>query len=234
MMILLVGTAASMAEVVEECVQYAGTQFRVVKLDPAQVELAWKGPDGKPYATFARVQKAYAKNGKSLKFMMNAGIFEPGLVPSGLHVESGIEVRPVNLKEGEGNFFLKPNGVFLIAKDGKAKVFDANLYRAVEKPQLAIQSGPLLLKRGARHDAFRDGSTSIKHRNGAGVDEKGRVVFAMTDKGQDVNFWDFAGLFLELGCRDALFLDGDISQMAVNPGGEVSSNRFAAMFVVAE
>ena len=67
-----------------------------------------------------------------------------------------------------------------------------------------------------------------------GVDEKGRVIFAMTDKRQEVNFWDFAGLFLKLGCKNALFLDGDISQMAVNPEGPVKSNRFAAMFVVVE
>jgi hypothetical protein len=31
-----------------------------------------------------------------------------------------------------------------------------------------------------------------------------------------------------------LFLDGDISQMAVHPAGPVASNRFGAMFVVAE
>jgi uncharacterized protein YigE (DUF2233 family) len=60
------------------------------------------------------------------------------------------------------------------------------------------------------------------------------VVFAITAPGELVNFWDFAGLFLQLGCRDALFLDGDISQMAVDPDGPVASNRFGAMFVVAE
>ena len=64
------------------------------------------------------------------------------------------------------------------------------------------------------------------------MDGTGRVVFAITDKGQFVNFWDFAGLFLKLGCEDALFLDGDISQMVVNPGETLRSNRFAAMFVI--
>lgn len=64
------------------------------------------------------------------------------------------------------------------------------------------------------------------------MDDQRRVVFAITDKGQMVNFWDFSGLFLKLGCRNALFLDGDISQMAVNPKEELRSNRFAAMFVI--
>ena len=49
-----------------------------------------------------------------------------------------------------------------------------------------------------------------------------------------MSFWNFAGLFLKLGCKNALFLDGDISQIAVNPDKPVSSNRFGAMFVVVE
>jgi uncharacterized protein YigE (DUF2233 family) len=49
-----------------------------------------------------------------------------------------------------------------------------------------------------------------------------------------VNLWDFAGLFLQLGCQDALFLDGAISQMDTNPAKAVSSNQFAAMFVIVE
>jgi uncharacterized protein YigE (DUF2233 family) len=39
---------------------------------------------------------------------------------------------------------------------------------------------------------------------------------------------------LELGYRDALFLDGDISQMAVEPVCPTPSIGFGAMFVVAE
>jgi uncharacterized protein YigE (DUF2233 family) len=66
------------------------------------------------------------------------------------------------------------------------------------------------------------------------VDDHGRVVFAITAPGQMVNLWDFAGLFARLGCRNALFLDGTVSAMAVNPVQPVESNRFGAMFVVAE
>ncbi len=66
------------------------------------------------------------------------------------------------------------------------------------------------------------------------MDADGLVVFAITAKGQRVNLWDFAGLFLELGCQDALFLDGDISQMAANRAGPVESNRFGGIFVVTE
>ena len=67
-----------------------------------------------------------------------------------------------------------------------------------------------------------------------GVNTQGRVVFAITEPGQLVNLWDFAGLFLKLGCQNALFLDGDISQMAVNPPKPLECNQYGAMFVVTE
>jgi len=77
------------AEVLEEAVVHAGTQFGVVKLEPQQVGVVWKGLDGRPYRTFDRVQARFGKDGKAVKFLMNAGIFEPGGAPSGLHVEEG-------------------------------------------------------------------------------------------------------------------------------------------------
>jgi uncharacterized protein YigE (DUF2233 family) len=233
------------AEVKEVAVEHAGVKFRVVTLEARQVELVWKDAKGEPLATFDKVQARYAAEGKRVRFLMNAGIYEPGLVPSGLHHENGARLRPLNPNDGEGNFFLKPNGVFgRIDRDsGKAFIEESSLFAAREKKRepddrsrlsFAIQGGPLLLAGGARHPKFTKGSPNKKLRNGVGVDADGMVVFALTAPGQEVNFWDFAGLFLQLGCRDALFLDGDISQMAVNPERPVPSNRFAAMFVVAE
>ncbi|WP_367873744.1 phosphodiester glycosidase family protein [Luteolibacter sp. Populi] len=232
------------AEVKEEAVTHGGASFRVVKLSPAQVRLVWKDAAGQPYRTFDKVQTTFAKQGKSVKFLMNAGIFEPGGIPSGLHIEDGKELHPLNTAAGKGNFFLQPNGVFLIREPAgaqatpRASIHETASFAAAEKPvpppRYAIQSGPLLLLDGKRHPAFQDGSANKKHRNGVGVDADGKLVFAMTGKGQVVNFWDFAGLFLKLGCKDALFLDGDISQMSLNPADKVESNQFGAMFVVVE
>jgi len=226
------------AEVIEESIESAGVKFRVVRVDPTQVKLAWNDESGTPYRTFDRVQAAFAKQGKTVKFIMNAGIFEPGRIPSGLHIEGGKILRPINLADAPGNFFLKPNGVCTVTGGERSAAFIGTCAawekQSSGKESWGIQSGPMLLIDGQRHPAFRDGSANKLHRNGVGVDDKKRLVFAITNKEQGVNLWDFAGLFLQLGCKSALFLDGDISKMAVNPDKLVESNRFGAMFVVAE
>lgn len=239
--LLLAWVPVLAAEVKEVAVEHAGVRFRVVTVEARQVELVWKDAKGEPFATFDKVQARYEAKGKRVSFLMNAGIYEPGSVPSGLHVENGALLRPLNLKDGEGNYYLKPNGVFGLVggESGKAFIEESGSFAAREKKQaralqFAIQGGPMLLSGGVRHPKFTDGSPNKKLRNGVGVDAAGKVVFAITAAGEEVNFWDFAGLFLKLGCQDALFLDGDICQMAVNPDGPVASNRFAAMFVVAE
>jgi uncharacterized protein YigE (DUF2233 family) len=64
-------------------------KFRVVTLEARQVELVWKDAKGEPFATFDKVQAQYAAGGKRVKFLVNAGIYEPGSVPSGLHHQNG-------------------------------------------------------------------------------------------------------------------------------------------------
>ena len=239
-------TNSSAADLREEQIQFAGVAFRVVRIAPEKLQVVWKDAQGQPYRTFGRVQAAFKHQHKALKFIMNAGIFEVGGIPCGLHIETGKEAHPINLADAPGNFFLKPNGVLWIeATSAASEARIASSPDFVKRQQgvgflssrwiqTAVQSGPLLLIDGKRHPAFTEGSQNRLHRNGVGVDGKGQLVFAITAKDQTVNFWDFAGLFLSLGCRNALFLDGDISQMAVNPSRPVESNQFGAMFVVAE
>ncbi len=244
--IIIILTSSAVAKVVEESVTHAGVKFRVIHLDPKQVKIVWKDTNGAPYRTFDKVQAAFAKEGKRVKFLMNAGIFEPGGIPSGLHIEDGKTLQPLNLADAPGNFFLKPNGVCTFGIGnmsgpfiGTCEAWQARIDLAKRKRSLGmeswgVQSGPMLLIDGQRHPAFTDDSKSKLHRNGMGIDDKGKLVFAISDNGEVVNFWDFAGLFLTLGCKNALFLDGTISQMVVNPNMPVASNRFGVMFVVAE
>ena len=217
---------------------FEGVSFQVFRARPAEIELRWKDEEGRPYAQFSVLQAALEAKGRKIEFMMNAGIFEPGGVPSGLHVEDGREWQPVNLRDGKGNFYLKPNGVFAITSAGACVMESSACASAGVAPRLALQSGPLLLHGGKIHPAFQAGSPNKKHRNGVGVAADGTVVFAMTEFNpvtNRVNLHGFARLFEHLGCRDALFLDGDISEMIVNPKGPLpAGNRLGAFLIVAK
>ena len=142
-------------------------------------------------------------------------------VPTGLFIEDGIVQNPLNLDDGNGNFYLKPNGVFFVRPNGSAAVMESGrLKTSGERPRNATQSGPLLLAGGKIHPVFEEDSTSRLLRNGVGIDSKGRVVFACSfrkpnDAGR-INLWGFAALFRDkLDCRDALYLDGDVSTIYI-------------------
>ncbi len=144
--------------------------------------------------------------------LTNAGIFSEDLTPGGLLVADGVELRALNLADGGGNFHLKPNAVFQISADGRAAVVDSTAYTP-SGVRHATQSGPALLLDGRVHPAFRDGSVNIALRSGVGVSPDGRTVYLAITRTL-VNLFDFATMFRdELGVDDALYLDGQISQL---------------------
>jgi uncharacterized protein YigE (DUF2233 family) len=80
------------------------------------------------------------------------------------------------------------------------------------RPDFATQSGPMLVINGQIHPQFSEQSTSRKIRNGVGVKGQDTVVFAISE--DPVTFSTFARLFRdELGCPNALFLDGSVSSL---------------------
>ncbi|WP_144276392.1 phosphodiester glycosidase family protein [Demequina sp. NBRC 110053] len=149
----------------------------------------------------------------------NAGIFTPEMVPGGLLVSDGDELVPLNLADGGGNFHLKPNAVFAVHDDGTATVVDSVDYEPEGVAQ-ATQSGPALVLDGEVHPEFREGSTNLALRNGVGVSPDGSTVYLAMSVGL-TNLWDFATLFRdELGVEDALYLDGQVSDLWVSGMGE--------------
>jgi uncharacterized protein YigE (DUF2233 family) len=208
--------------------------FTIVKAKPSQVRVLWKNDDGKLLFNFSSTAAFLKARGEEPVMLCNGGIYEPGKIPSGLLVQGGRTLRPLNLRDGKGNFFLKPNGVFWVAA-GKAGVIAAEKFDPAV-PQLtdAVQSGPLLLASGKTHPAFNEGSKNRLHRNGVGVTRDGQVVFAISDfHGTKLpNLWEFADLFRSLGCDNALFLDGDISQMRTGDDVGGRSNLFASVIAV--
>lgn len=191
----------------------AETDFTAIAVDPARDRLAlfWRDEADRPFNGFAAIEQALKPQRHHLRFAMNAGMFHPDFSPVGLLVIDGQEMAPLNLDEGAGNFFLKPNGVFLQDQDG-FRIVESSEYPTLTRPvRLATQSGPLLLRRGKIHPRFDPDSPSRLIRNGVGLCA-GRAVFVLSE--QPVNFHEFARYFRDrLGCDDALYLDGTISSL---------------------
>lgn len=184
-----------------------------VRLDPRRdrLELFLRDETGKPFHTLPRLAAWLAARGRQLRLGMNAGMYEPDFSPVGLLVIDGKEIAPLNLREGRGNFYLKPNGVFLLGAAG-AQIVEASAYPSVAAGvRLATQSGPLLLQQGRVHPQLDPQSTSRHVRNGVGICG-GEVVFAISP--QKLSLYEFARrLRDELGCETALYLDGSVSSL---------------------
>lgn len=194
---------------------YAGKRATICRVNVPRVRLRLFRHDAfaPPMTNFCQLAQAVDATGETLVFAMNAGMFRPDRTAQGLLVDNGQMFSRLDLGDGKDNFYLKPNGVFLLSDDGSAKIVESTEYsKSNERVILATQSGPLLIRKGKIHPAFRSGSVSRLKRNGVGVVAPDTVVFAITD--DPMNFHEFASLFRDvLNCSDALYLDGVVSSL---------------------
>lgn len=194
-------------------INFQNTKYDITILKPPYtgLRLYWRNARGAPYITFTNLIEQLKTKNIKVHFAMNAGIFSPGYIPLGLHVENGSLKRRLNLKSGRGNFYTMPNGVFYILKTGKAGISSARKFnQAIKQLRLATQSGPLLVINKKLHYLFRKNSKSKYIRNGVGITKQGDIIFAISHT--PVNFYQFAQLFkTRLKCHNALYLDGAIS-----------------------
>ena len=176
------------------------------------LRLFHKDDAGQPLKRLDRLAEWRRSKGETLLFAMNAGMYHGDFSAVGLDVENTRQLAPLNLAEGAGNFFLKPNGVFLLTNKGAAVLESSEVAKLQEPVLLATQSGPLLLRRGQIHSVFKADSKNKLIRNGVGVTARGLVVFAISEA--PVSFHEFATFFRDqMHCPDALFLDGTVSSL---------------------
>lgn len=168
--------------------------------------------NGQPLSNFRSLNAYLGRQGRTLKFAMNAGMFGVDLKAIGLFVQDGKTQRKLNRRNGAGNFHLKPNGVFYVAGD-KLGVMDTDHFaKSGIKADFATQSGPMLVIGGAIHPKLSPEGTSEKIRNGVGMVDDHTVEFVISN--EPVTFYDFASLFRDqLKCPDALFFDGSVSNI---------------------
>jgi uncharacterized protein YigE (DUF2233 family) len=194
---------------------FEGAAYVVCTIDPAvsDLQLFWRNDEGAPYRSFTRLAQAVSDGARTLVFAINAGMYQRDFSPVGLHVENGLEMRPIDTATIEGpprqvpNFYKKPNGVFFL-DDSHAGILTTEDYLERQPPvRFATQSGPMLVIDNALHPALIRNSTDRTRRSGVGVCEGGQIRFAISE--DRVNFHEFARMFRDgLSCPNALFLDG--------------------------
>jgi uncharacterized protein YigE (DUF2233 family) len=193
---------------------YESRDFVVCEFDLAHydLKLMWKKPDGEVYGSLQNIPHNNPSNNASLVFASNGGMYRPDRSPVGLYIENGRELQGAVTASGSGNFYLKPNGIFFVSGNTAGILETSRFLRERPHADSATQSGPMLVVGGRIHPKFLSNSNSEKIRDGVGITDAKRVVFAISN--EPVTFEVFAKFFRDqLHCPDALYLDGSISSI---------------------
>ena len=196
-----------------------------------RIATALAGPDGnfRSLAEFAK-----SRDPRTIAFAVNAGMFDEAGDPIGYFVQNGERTKELDTAEGEGNFHMLPNGVFFGTGDAweirTAEDFRANVG---ERPDFGTQSGPMLVANGRLHPEIRDDGPSRTIRNAVGIDEQGRAHFVIS--AAPISFGKLARFYRdELEARNALYLDGSVSQLWNPATGRLDSGAAIGPLIVVE
>lgn len=195
-------------------VTFDGKRFTECIAVPGKHRISTKitGKNGVIYRGFAGL--AEDVDPTTVAFAVNGGMYDTGSEPIGYYAEDGERLYPLNTRDGGGNFYLKPNGVFFGEPDSGWQVMTSDDFAAKisQRPNFGTQSGPMLLIGGELNPQISPAGTSLKLRNAVGVDAEGRAHFVISD--EPVSFGTLAALMRDHAkTSDALFLDGTVSAL---------------------
>lgn len=175
---------------------------------------------------------AAGRDESRIAFVMNGGMFDDALKPIGYFVRDEDRLAELNRGDGDGNFYLKPNGVFF-GTGGNWQILDTDTFlRTIgTRPQFGTQSGPMLVVDGKLHPEIQDNGPSKAIRNGVGVDASGKAHFVISNEA--LSFGQIARYFRdELKTPNALFLDGNVSSLWHPASGRMDGRRVGPLIVV--
>jgi uncharacterized protein YigE (DUF2233 family) len=181
----------------------------------SDIRMYWKDDKGTILGSLQNLKNYTVQKGDSLLYACNGGMYMENQAPLGYYIENGKTLQKINTRNGYGNFYMKPKGVFYVLANGKAGV------QSIETPKdrnslpaagisYLTQSGPMLISNGIINTQFTAGSANLNVRNGVGILPNGNAYFAMST--YPVNLYDFAKHFKDKGCKNALFFDGFVSR----------------------
>jgi uncharacterized protein YigE (DUF2233 family) len=200
--------------------------------DPAQhrIDMANLGPDKQPFASLSAF--AASVDAGTIAFAVNGGMYGDDLKPIGYYVQNGERLSELNRGEGDGNFYMKPNGVFF-GTGGQWRVLGSNTFfnTVGDRPGFGTQSGPLLLVDGKLHPEVQDNGPSKAIRNGVAVDASGKAHFVIADA--PVSFGQLARYFRDVvKASNALYLDGQVSSLWDPASERMDKGRVGPIIVV--
>lgn len=200
--------------------------------DPAKhrIDLANLGPDKQPFASLSAF--AASVDADTIAFAVNGGMYGDDLRPIGYYVQNGERLAELNRGEGDGNFYMKPNGVFF-GTGGQWRVLGSNTFfnTVGDRPGFGTQSGPLLLVDGKLPPEVQDNGPSKAIRNGVAVDASGKAHFVIADA--PVSFGQLARYFRDVvKVSNALYLDGQVSSLWDPASERMDKGRVGPIIVV--
>lgn len=194
-------------------ITFEGVALTHCTADPAKhrIKTVLNNSDGKPYRSLRAYADAVGSDSKTIAFAMNAGMFDKEGEPIGYYVEDAKRIVKLNRNGGDGNFFMKPNGVFY-GSGGDWRITSTEwFFKTVrDRPRFGTQSGPLLVTASNLHPEISDDGPSKAVRNAVGVDADGKAHFVISQA--PLSFGQMARFYKdELKTPNALYLDGTVS-----------------------
>ena len=167
-------------------------------------------------------------------FAINAGIVDSTCNFLGLYIDSSLQRKPINLNNGQGNFYLKPNGYLAVSKDSFL-LSNTQKYDSTLAPIWAVQSGPMLIDSMKINSQINPNSTNKNFRCGVGTfrNNSGSYLVFINSK-VPVSFYNFASLFAEkYNCENALTLESGILATMILPKakGSYSKTRVVCNYI---
>jgi uncharacterized protein YigE (DUF2233 family) len=138
-------------------------------------------------------------------FAITAAMFDDDNLPPGLLISNSKKYKNLNLNDGNGNFYLKPNGVLSISENNEVSIQESDRFDITNQYSFAIQSGPMLIIDNKINDAFPNDSKNVNIRSAVGLNDK-ELVFVISKS--PINFFQLAEFLKnDLKCINAIHLE---------------------------
>lgn len=142
-------------------------------------------------------------NNQFMDFCINGPLVGDNMFPVGGYVDNGGQKQNWSDPAKAGGNFSTDNVIFGLGIDGRLYMVSSTESSTLPAMKWAFQNGPALVKNGVN---VRGTSASKYCRSGIGYRKDGTLVAIISL--QPVTFREFAELFIQQNCVNAIYLDG--------------------------